>query len=104
MDPAQLAALSKAAAQLEDAAKEQDRLEEELRELKNGTLMSELTTKQAELQEQESQIKERLAKIQTELLDQTKALESAESDVKGYEENWPFFRKALWKMKNCWQK
>ena len=86
MDPAQLAALSKAAAQLEDAAKEQDRLEEELRELKNGTLMSELTTKQAELQEQESQIKERLAKIQTELLDQTKALGSAESDVKGYEE------------------
>ena len=50
MDPAQLAALSKAAAQLEDAAKEQDRLEEELRELKNGTLMSELTAKQAELQ------------------------------------------------------
>ena len=48
--------------------------------------MSELTAKQAELQEQESQIKERLAKIQTELLDQTKALGSAESDVKGYEE------------------
>lgn len=85
-DPSQLAALSQAAVRLEKYYQKQDRLRNELKELKDGTLVAELNQRQDELTLAVKELNTLISGIQKQLLRQTEAKGTAESDIRGLQE------------------
>ena len=81
-DPSQLEALSQAAAQLEKYYQKQDTLRNELKELKDGTLIAELNRRQDELTLTVKELNTALSGLQKQLLMQTEAKGTAESDIR----------------------
>lgn len=86
-EPSQLTALSEASSQLEKYYKKQEKLEQEIRELQDGTLVADLKRRQQELNQTIQELKVSQTKLQEQIIERTKAQGNAESDVKKYREN-----------------
>lgn len=85
-EPSQLVALSLAASELEKYYKKQEKLEEKLRELQDGTLVAGLKSRQKELNHVIQELKVSQSAVQEQTIERTKAQGKAESDVKNYQE------------------
>ena len=85
-DPAQLTAWSRAAGQLEECLKRQEKLQNELKELEDGTLVADLKRRREELKEKISGTGQNLASVQEGLLQKNGEKIRAEKDIDGYRE------------------
>ena len=87
MEPEHVLELSQAAADLERYYKKQEKLEQEIRELQNGSLTAQLETQKEELTAKQQEQNRKVGMLQTEMIEHIRVQGSIESDVKKYKEN-----------------
>ena len=87
MEPEHVLELSQAAADLERYYKKQEKLEQEIRELQNGSLTAQLETQKEELIAKQQEQNRKVGMLQAEMIEHIRVQGSIESDVKKYEEN-----------------
>ena len=87
MEPEHVLELSQAAADLERYYKKQEKLEQEIRELQNGSLTAQLEAQKEELTAKQQEQNRKVGMLQAEMIEHIRVQGSIESDVKKYEEN-----------------
>ena len=87
MEPEHVLELSQAAADLERYYKKQEKLEQEIRELQNGSLTAQLEAQKEELTAKQQEQNRKVGMLQAEMIEHIRLQGSIESDVKKYEEN-----------------
>ena len=78
---------TQAAADLERYYKIQEKLEQEIRELQNGSLTAQLEAQKEELTAKQQEQNRKVGMLQAEMIEHIRVQGSIESDVKKYEEN-----------------
>ena len=87
MEPEHVLELSQAAADLERYYKKQEKLEQEIRELQNGSLTAQLEAQKEELTAKQQEQNRKVGMLQAEMIEHIRVQGGIESDVKKYEEN-----------------
>lgn len=94
-DPQDLISLSRAAEELEEYYRRQEKLQRELLELKNGTLTKELEEKKASLETELKSLEDQLTQVQRELIQRAKDQAGTEKEISALEDRLSFLREGF---------
>lgn len=81
-EPTQLVVLSQASAQLEEYYKKQEQLQNEIKELQDGTLVADLKQKEKDLVQAVQTLNQTLAELRGQMIQRTKDQGNAETDIR----------------------